>query len=167
MEKRQLTITINEARKWYKKGGDLREVALQVFTEDELYPRPKTWEEFCENYPVKTGECWVGHQDIIFENNTKYNPRTYKNWLPSYESAKAHIALNQLEQLRDCWRRDNIPDFTDNTKTKYCIKLVNNELSIVKVLGCQHSFLSFVDHKTTKEFLECFRPLIEIAKYYI
>lgn len=36
METRNVNVTLEKAMEWYKKGGDLKEVALQAFTEDEL-----------------------------------------------------------------------------------------------------------------------------------
>lgn len=36
MESRNVTLTLKQAKEWYNKGGDLREVALQAFTEKEL-----------------------------------------------------------------------------------------------------------------------------------
>ena len=54
-EERNITLTLDKAKEWYKKGGELREIALQAFTEKELTKinLPKTWEEFCTNYPIK------------------------------------------------------------------------------------------------------------------
>lgn len=36
METRNVNVTLEKAQEWYKKGGDLKEVALQAFTEEEL-----------------------------------------------------------------------------------------------------------------------------------
>jgi hypothetical protein len=36
MKKRKITLTIEKAVEWYRKGGELREVALQAFDETEL-----------------------------------------------------------------------------------------------------------------------------------
>ena len=44
-EKRNIELTIEKAREWYQKGGELREIALQAFAEIELLPLPRTWEE--------------------------------------------------------------------------------------------------------------------------
>ena len=54
-EERNITLALDKAQEWYKKGGELREIALQAFTEKELNPLPRSWKEFCENYPVKKG----------------------------------------------------------------------------------------------------------------
>lgn len=49
METRRMTLTFDKAVEWYNAGGELREVALQVFTEDELksfhFSNIKTFED--------------------------------------------------------------------------------------------------------------------------
>jgi uncharacterized protein YozE (UPF0346 family) len=49
--KRNIQIDLNTAKEWYKQGGDLRKVALQAFSEEELQSFPKSWQEFCEINP--------------------------------------------------------------------------------------------------------------------
>ena len=36
METRNVNVILEKAKEWYKKGGDLREVALQAFTEEMM-----------------------------------------------------------------------------------------------------------------------------------
>ena len=52
MEKRNVSITLEKAKEWYKAGGDLREIALQAFKESELKSRDFTyvtsWQKACE-----------------------------------------------------------------------------------------------------------------------
>ena len=45
---RNLSISLEVAKEWYKQGGDLKLIALQVFKEYELQYQPKSWEEFCQ-----------------------------------------------------------------------------------------------------------------------
>lgn len=48
METRNIPITLDKAREWYKSEGILREIALQAFTEEEISPgyvEIKTWED--------------------------------------------------------------------------------------------------------------------------
>ena len=64
----------------------------------------------------------------------------------------------QLEQLRDCWRQCWIP------KTHapiYAIKFSVNGLNVYQFNS--REFLSFPTREMAKEFLECFRDLIEQA----
>ena len=158
-EERNITLTLDKAKEWYKKGGELKEIALQAFTEKELTKTdlPKTWEEFCENYPVQSGECWLGSCDEIYKK-TYDKERIYKNWIPSIKSAEAHLAMIQLEQLRDCWRQGWKPT---RGESYYVIKIGFRGLDVYRF--CTVEFLSFPTYEMAEEFLKCFRDLIEKA----
>ena len=162
-EERNVTLTLEKAKEWYKKGGELKEIALQAFTEQELNPFPRSWEEFCEKYPVKKGECILESKDAItvVPRDCRGN-RLYKNWIPSQKSAEAHLALIQLEQLRDCWRQGWEPDWLEGNVQKYVIHKWRDRISI-ETTYVTHSFLSFPTYEMAKEFLECFKDLIEKA----
>ena len=163
-EERNITLTLDKAKEWYKKGGELREIALQAYSEEELtkVKLPKTWEEFCINYPIKKGECWVGATDSINICSCNQNTRIYKNWTPSQKSAEAHLAMIQLEQLRNCWWGDWEPDWCDNI-AKYAIKKRIDKSTIERIY-VTHAFLSFPTYELALEFRECFRDLIEQAR---
>ena len=158
-EERFVTLSFKKAKEWYKKGGELREIALRAFSEKELNPLPRSWEEFCINYPIKNGECWVGATDCSCNQNT----RIFKNWIPSKKSAEAHLAMIQLEQLRNCWWGDWEPNWLEGNVQKYVIQKWRDRISI-ETTYVTHSFLSFPTYEMAKEFLECFRDLIEKAK---
>ena len=160
-EERFVTLTLDKAKEWYKKGGELKEIALQAFSEKELNVLPRSWEEFCRNNPVQVGECWLENCDKICkkELSTK-EARIHKNWIPSRKSAEAHLAMIQLEQLRNCWRQGWKPEW--NSSVKHAIKWSTDDLTVftAKVM---HSFLVFPTKEMAEEFLECFRDLIEKA----
>ena len=134
-EERNITLTIDKAKEWYKKGGDLKEVALQAFSEQELNPLPKSWEELCkQNNPTAS---WRYNIPIKYE------------------------ALFKLEQLRDCWRQGWKPDYTKTYK-KFRIKKLGTEYITDWSTGLS-DFLVFQTEEIAKEFLEYFRDLIEQA----
>ena len=58
-EERNITLTLDKAKEWYKKGGELKEIALQAFTEKELNPLPRSWEEIFERYCIKKYEAYI------------------------------------------------------------------------------------------------------------
>jgi len=162
-EERNITLTLDKAKEWYKKGGELKEVALQAYSEKELNSRPKSWVEFCTNYPIQAGEA------IIAASTSKISP--YKgiatrdlvddrNVCPSQKSAEAHLAMIQLEQLRDCWRQGWKPIW--DISHKWCIRLDNNELYVGLCTDISR-FLTFPTREMAEEFLKCFRDLIEKA----
>lgn len=159
-EERNITLTLDKAKEWYKKGGELREIALQAFSKKELNPLPRSWEEFCRNNPIRKEECVLDYDGKICTFIQNGVNRTLKNWIPSKKSAEAHLAMIQLEQLRNCWWGDWEPKW--NASHKYAIKNLQSEITI---LGCSNvaTFLVFPTKEMALEFLECFRDLIEQA----
>ena len=157
-EERNITLTLEKAKEWYKKGGELKEIALQAFTEKELNPLPRSWEEFCKRYPIKKDESYINSEGKILSFTTKTARRDWNHICPSKKSAEAHLAMMQLEQLRDCWRQGWEPTKCD---TGCCITHYPGKYSILSFSFI--SFLSFPTRKMAEEFLECFKDLIEQA----
>ena len=160
MKKRNVILTLDKAKEWYKKGGELREVALQAYKEEELkIELPKTWEEFCENYPTKSGECFISNTSEIIPITSRYRvPSRDKNIVPSKEVAEAHLALIQLHQLRDCYRQGWVHDWRNN-KFKYCIVRDMNGLRVGVTNLCS-KFLTFQSKEIAETFLINFEDLI-------
>lgn len=167
-EERNITLTLNKAKEWYKKGGELKEVALQAYSEEELrkVSLPKTFEEFCDNYTINDNEAYFDSCGIIHHLVRSYRSSVYdKSTCPSEKSAEAHLALIQLEQLRDCYRQGDIPDFT-KAISKYCIAKINKRIDVVESSYTSY-FLSFTKKEVAEEYLANFKPLIKIAEDYI
>ena len=118
MEERNVKISLDKAREWYNQGGELKELALSAFSEEEITKStlPNTWEEFCKLYPIQnSGKEWYinGRSNIEpVHKGVRYN-RDFRNVLPSLKAAEAHRALMQLHQLRDCYRQGWKPDWSD------------------------------------------------------
>lgn len=164
MNTRNVTLTLEKAKEWYKKGGKLKEIALQAFTEKELNPLPRSWEGFCEKYPVKETEAVICCDSSIADCKglgEKRDSEYYRDICPSKKSAEAHLAMIQLEQLRDCWRQGWVPDYTKTYK-KFRIKKLGTEYIVDWSTGLS-DFLVFQTEELAKEFLKCFRDLIEKA----
>ena len=167
MEERNIKISLDKAREWYNKGGELKELAMSAFTEKEITESalPNTWQEFCNMYPLKSTEWFINNgSDLkavyIGEYNIRYS-KSCRNVLPSLKAAEAHRALMQLHQLRDCYRQGWLPDWKDSI-IKYCIVLENNIPVIYKTLyTC--NFLSFQSEEIARKFLKNFKNLIETA----
>ena len=137
---------------------------------------PKTWEEFCENNPIKNWECFITERSkiedfytedsvTIPEGKRARNVDTDKSTLPDRETAEAFLALMQLVQLRDCYRQGWKPNWSQPYK-RYCIYCEYN-----RVFPFDNTFnsrvLSFQSEETRDEFLKNFRDLIEKAKELI
>ena len=160
-EERNITLTLDKAKEWYKKGGELKEVALQAYSEEELKSLPRSWEEFCNNYMIDYTEAYFDNCCTIHFADITYRDSIHdKNICPSKESAEAHLAMIQLEQLRNCWWGDWEPKY--DCGTKYIIKWDKDDL-IVATSGRIRAFLIFPTRKMAEEFLKCFRDLIEKA----
>lgn len=135
---------------------------MQVKYEKKL---PKTWEEFCKNYPRKKDEAYLdlGSQIFIFPQDYEYRTEdTDKNILPSKQAAEAHLALMQLHQLRDAWREGWLPDWEDGGQNKYVIAPDKGEFEIWQYHTVSR-FLAFQDEKRADEFKDCFIDLIRKA----
>ena len=53
MEARVITLTLEKAKEFYKKGGEFRDLALSAYTEEKKKNSlPKTWEEFCNRFKI-------------------------------------------------------------------------------------------------------------------
>ena len=51
MEKKQISLDINQTKEMYQTGGIYKTLALLAYTEQELNPKElcKTWEDFFKN----------------------------------------------------------------------------------------------------------------------
>ena len=57
--KKTIEISLDKAREWYKKGGELKELALTVFSKNELdeiieWDYDELLKKFAEKYPIGT-----------------------------------------------------------------------------------------------------------------
>ena len=137
-EERNITLTLDKAKEWYNKGGELKEIALQAYSEEELtkIELPKSWEEFCkQGNPIAS---W------------RYNIPT------KYE------ALHKLELLRDCYRGLFI---TVIGMPVWCITRYKRKLIVsTRIWGTNETFLSFQSLKVAEEYLNNFKSLIKQAE---
>lgn len=165
MKERNVKISLDKAREWYNKGGELKEIVLSVFSEKEITESalPNTWEEFCEMYPIKDDEWYIGmNSDIINMFKGKRYNRYNCNILPSLQAAKAHLAYMQLHQLRDCYRQGWEPNWESYGQYKWSI--YSYKCKFIVDFDFYHSqFLSFQSKEIAEKFLKNFKDLIEIA----
>ena len=165
MEERNVKISLDKAREWYKQGGELKELALSAFSEKEITESalPNTWEEFCKMYPVKDDEWYISASSNIIRMSQGKRYTFYNcNILPSLQSAKAHLAYMQLHQLRDCYRLGWVPDWKNENQNKWVIFYVYNKY-IIESFAFSSRFLSFQSKKIAEKFLNNFKDLIETA----
>ena len=153
---RQIELSLDTAKRWYEQGGELKDMALGAYSEQELIGDrlPKTWDEYC----IKHGE--VGDK-IKASLNTAYMTIN-KHVFSDYKQAQAHIAKMKLHLLRDEYRQGWVPEWGNIDESKFVIEMAGNELT-VENYGITRYSLSFQDEKRAEEFLTNFRELIEQA----
>lgn len=165
-KERNITLTLEKAKEWYKKGGELKEVALQAYSEKELtkVELPKSWKEFCAIYPIQEGEAIideVSSQIRTYKGTVARSLVSDKNICPSEKSAEAHLAMIQLEQLRDCYRGLFI---TVIGMPVWCIIRYKGRLIISqRTWSTNETFLSFQSPEIAEKYLNNFEPLIKQA----
>ena len=163
MEARTITLTLEKAKEFYKKGGEFRDLALSAYTEEELLEimLPKTWEEFCDLFKIHEEYHIDSCSDIIKNEDDYYrDPLLNRNLLVSKEAANQHLVLMQLHRLRDCYRQDWKPDWNTSIP-KYCIYYVNKEQKFdIGSFSERREFLAFQSRKLAEEFLNNFRDFI-------
>lgn len=124
--------------------------------------RPRSWEEFCENYPRTKDEYFIRENSSIAQvSNTIYPKKAVsdRNICTSKEEAEAFLALMQLRQLRKAW----IGDWSDTDGAAYSIYAEKGIVLSVIRFGVNR-VLHFPSLEMAKDFLSCFRDLCEIAK---
>lgn len=130
--------------------------------EYENLPLPNTWEEFCKQNEIKKGECLIddfGHIKEVLANERCGT--IDKNVLPNKQAAKAHLALTQLHQLRDCYRQGWKPNWK-NREEKFCIGHYS-DCYRVDYSETASYFLAFQSEEIAEKFIHNFRDLIEQA----
>ena len=133
----------------------------KIIFEDIAPKLPESWEEFCKLYPAKTEEVFISSDSRILCVGGTRHCFADRNALPSLEAAKAHLALMQLHQLRDCYRQGWSPDRSD-MNFKYCICLYDNEYNVIQIMERSH-FLTFQSQELAEKFLKNFIVLIKQA----
>lgn len=125
---------------------------------------PKTWEEFCDNNPIKKEEFFIDAGCIISKLNKgrQRRPKGDANVLPNKKYAEAMIALCQLIQLRDCYNEGWQPDWK-TFEAKYCICIEQNIVQLKMGYGIS-CLLAFKTQKIRDEFCINFKDIIEKAK---
>lgn len=131
---------------------------------------PKSWEEFCEMFPITAYEHYIDRDSSIecafdcADESHKRLPMLDKNILPNSPTAHAVLALCQLVQLRDCYNGDWVPDWTEFSSDKCVIEFDKCKIDAFRRQIVSTSPLYFKSEELRDEFMRNFRPLIEKLK---
>lgn len=127
---------------------------------------PRSWEDFCRNYPITETEHFIGTFSAITdtEEGTLRTTHSDRNLCVSKEEAEAFLALMQLRQLRKAW----VGDWEQPNSKTYIAAIaynVDNTEVFVKVGNYwSNKNLSFPTQEMAEDFLSCFKELCETAK---
>ena len=137
-------------------------VAVVTFREKER-KLPKSFEEFCAEFPKKADEYYVdSNSQVTYATGCARCGVRDKNLLPDRSTAEAVLALCQLIQLRNCYNGDWVPDWTDESY-KFIIGFSNGQIE-TWITQDTASVLYFGSDELRDKFLRYFRPLIEKLK---
>lgn len=167
MEKRNIQIDLTTAKEWYKQGGDLRKVALQAFTENELNALPKSWEEFCKINPylIKGTDSFLRSTGLVEVSYPSLKREEYPGVIPSKERAEQFLILNKLLQIRDYYNQGWKPNWKEGTN-KYVIWSFENELH-PDVSTYASSLFAFRSKEIQDTFFENFENDLEKVKEFL
>ena len=150
VETRYIEISLDTAKRWYEQGGELKDMALGVYTLEELgYSLPKTFEEY-----LAILDQWriIPHK----EEYEDFNPKI--------------AAVKKLILLRDFYNNHWKPDWKEMVEDKFSI--IKNYIKETdeykydvegKYSPTYSTWLVFKSKKLADEFLNNFRELIEEA----
>lgn len=131
---------------------------------------PRSWEEFCERYPITEKEAYINsHSKILPAGAFTHTTRDItvgKSWCISREEAESFLALMQLRQLRKAW----VGDWEPNNHVEFSIIVYNKHYHDITVDTGNWSFnypLTLPNPEMAEDFLGCFRDLCETAKILI
>lgn len=138
-----------------------KEISAEDILNIKVEHLPKTWEEFCENNPIKKGEATIICDSEIYtiQYPSPRRGKLDKEILPNSSAAKAHLALMQLHQLRNCYRGDIF--------SVYCYSIVRISPGHFMITRATDRFLSFPTEEMAEEFLKNFKDLIIQAGDFI
>ena len=162
METKELKITIPEGQEI-----DWQESAKQekiVFKKKDT--KQRSWEEYCCQQQTNNKD---GYYINNFTSEIKklgwglcaYQYSSWRNVLPSKELAEAFLAMMQLMSLRQAWIEGWKSDLKDSTN--WCIIFRMGVLEVDFFNYTVHP-LSFQTEEIAKDFMNCFKDLLEIAK---
>ena len=131
-----------EFRKWYNSND-----------------KPMSWEEYCEQNPIKKGECRINTYSNCAELDLDKRYANTDANVMSEDLCKAFIAYMKLIQLRNAW----VKDCENGDEDEYLKIVYTAERGFYDVrLG--KTGLSFPTSAMAEEFIKTFKDLLEVAK---
>ena len=167
---KKVKTDMNEVKIQIPENWELIKDGNKYVVKEKKQEPPRSWEEFCEKYPLKK-EAFIDNYSDIKEVDLSLGKErdevTGKNWCTSKEEAEAFLALIQLRQLRKAWIGD-----WEQPSSKTYIAVIAYSINYKEVVVDTGNYwsnmtLSFPTKEMAKDFFNCFRDLCEIAKFLL
>ena len=164
MDTKELKIQIPEGYEIDKEKSTFEKIVFK-----KIDTKPRSWEEYCcqQQTNGKNGYCINHTTSKILKLDwglcTYQYYSSWKNVLPSEKLTEAFLAMMQLISLRQAWIGNWEPDWEDETRLKWNIIFLQNQVCIEDTL-IKSRVLSFPTKEMATDFMNCFRDLLEIAK---
>lgn len=128
--------------------------------------KPRSWEEFCKNYPLRKDEFLIsdGGRIIQADSFSIGKCRANKNWCTSKQEAEAFLALMQLRRLRKAWVGDWEQPSSKTPIAVIAYSVDNKKVGVESGNYWNNAVLSFPTQIMAYDFLGCFKDLCETAK---
>jgi hypothetical protein len=160
MEQRTVNLDLETAKQWFNKGGELKKVALQAFTEQELTPKVRIW----EGIPELNG-YYIDEFSKITRMDEHSVLNVNRNIALTGKHCKKMLAIAQISQLMPYYGGAITNKEWENTLiTKYDITRINNNLFTGKVCN-NYKFLAFHTEEQRNDFLQYNERLVK--DYYM
>ena len=117
--------------------------------------RPNTWEEYCEQNPIKEGECCINRYSNCLELEPDERHANTDANVMSKNLCEAFLAYMKLIQLRNAWVKDSDENLYRIvwSPSKRCWGFYGG-----------WNGLSFPTASMAEEFVNTFKDLLEVAK---
>lgn len=133
---------------------------------------PRTWNDFCKRNDEITNEYYVDYDSNVCRIECQHYRGVEQdaNMIATKDDAEGLLALIKLKRLRDAWWGNWRPDYNSGI-VKHCVQkdhysCPDGSIEICNTNRCE-SFLIFPTKEMAKDFLECFRDLIEQAEMWL
>lgn len=162
MCEKTIKLSLEQARKMYKKSPEMDKLLLANFSKEELTKKelPKSWDEIgiIDGYYIDCGKDYGKIKAAEWEVDT----RTHKFYhrFATEKQAKSALAMAQLSQLMAVYNDGWEPDWNDNAQMKFGLE--RDSYRILSNYYCStYYFLAFKSAELRDKFLKNFEPLIK------
>ena len=155
METKELKIQIPEGYEIDKEKSTFEKIVFKK----KKNTKPRSWEEYLE---LNTGFDGAGIDWNCGGVQTTGLHHRGKAIVPTH-LAQPFIAMMQLMSLRQAWIGDWKPDWSCGCSSNCCVSGVGDRFDVFVFGKCRYA-LSFPTIEMAKDFMDCFKDLLEIAK---